>query len=163
MIRFTEFVDRKKRQAKKHLKIIKKMLESLNYKISDQLTSEDDPYIFVYSPAKNHWFDGIRIYQIGECIAFRIQKQEKTQPFGQAYSLDIEGMFEDFISEYNPEEAGKKVVEAVNDELKNFFKKSVEAEKDITSQEFDAQPYNWVIVKSNDYGIDYSTLIYMKS
>lgn len=158
---FFEFVDKKERESKRHLKIIKKLLESQNIKIGDHLDA-DDPYIFMHSPDKNVTFDGIRIYQIGSQIAFRIQKEENTQPFGKAYPLNIEDMFNDLLSDHHkPEEAGKKVISAVIEEVKRFFNKSAEAERDLRDTEFStADPMGKVVIRSS--GTDYSNMIYTK-
>lgn len=161
MLRFVEFVDRKQRENKRQLKVIKKLLESQEMKVKDHLKDED-PFIFVLNPDKNTFFEGVRIYKIGSQIAFRVQKEEDTEPFGKAYSINIEEMFEDFMTDYNPEKSGKKIIEAVGEEIKRFFEKSSEAEKDIRGEEeFNKNPYNpynKVMVRSSDFGADYSTL-----
>lgn len=154
---FLEFTDKKERQAKRHLKIIKKLLESRGMKVADHLKDED-PYIFMFNPSENVSFGGIRIYQIGSQIAYRIQKEEHTHPFGKAYPLDIEEMFHDLMSDYHkPEEAGKKVVEAVIEEVKDFFAQSADAENELRSAEFD----NGKIMMSS-MGSDYSNMVYTK-
>ncbi|MEI8269819.1 MAG: hypothetical protein WCG45_00460 [bacterium] len=126
---FFEFVNRKQRESIKHLKIIKKMLEQSNVKVQGFLDDEN-PYIFVKNPLKEKLeFEGIRIYQIGEMIAYRVQREKDTEPYGKSYLLDLEDMFNDFMSENIEEEkAGEMVVNGVINELKKFFEKSVEAE-----------------------------------
>jgi len=89
MLKFQEFVDKKEREAIRQLNIVKKLLESREMKVKSYL-KEDDPYIFLVNPLKNTFFDGVRIYKIGNSLAFRVQKEEKTHPFGTAYPLDIE-------------------------------------------------------------------------
>jgi hypothetical protein len=136
---FIEFIDKKKRDAKKHLRIVKKLLESGNMEVKEYLDDEE-PYIFLFSPSKELTFDGVRIYQIGSQLAFRLQKEEKTHPFGTAYPLDIEEMFNDLMSDHhNPEKAGKEVVKSVLHEMDRFFKKSISAEKDLRNSEFDGK------------------------
>ena len=163
MLKFQEFVDKKEREAIKQLNIVKKLLESQEMKVKSYL-KEEDPYIFLVNPLKNTFFDGIRIYKIGDSLAFRVQKEEKTHPFGTAYPLDIEEMFNDLLSDHHkPEVAGKKVINAVSNEVKRFFEKSHKAEKDLRSIQLDREPWNKVVVKSNDYGVDYSNLNYTKS
>lgn len=159
---FIEFVDKKEREAKKHLKIVKKLLESQGMKVADHL-KEDDPYIFVSNPGQNITFDGIRLYKIGSQLAFRIQKEEKTHPFGKAYPLPIEDMFNDLMSDHHkPEVAGKKVIEAVTEEVKRFFIKSAEAEKDLRGAEIggNPDPMNRIAIRST--GTDYSNMVYTK-
>lgn len=159
---FVEFVDKKEREAKKHLKIVKKLLESQGMKVADHLKA-DDPYIFVYNPGQNVAFDGVRIYQIGSQIAFRIQKEENTHPFGRAYPLPVEDMFNDLMSDnHKPEVAGKKVIQSVTEEVKSFFIKSAEAEKDLQQTQFGnaSDPMNKIAIRST--GSDYSNLVYTK-
>jgi len=162
MIKFIEFIDRKEREAKKQLKIIEHILAKHGMKVKDHL-DDDDPFLFVYNPKKNTFFDGIRIYKIGDQIAFRIQKEEKTEPFGKAYGMDIEDMFTDLITDNKPEEAGKKIMQAVTTEVKKFFDKSALAERELRDREFDQNPWGKVVVRSSDFGMDYSNLTYMKA
>jgi hypothetical protein len=158
---FVEFIDKKEREAKKHLKIVKKLLESQGMKVSDHLKA-DDPYIFVFNPGQNVSFNGIRVYQIGSQLAFRIQKEENTHPFGRAYSLPVEDMFEDLMSDHHkPEVAGKKVIQAVTEEVNNFFVKSAEAEKELLSSDFGGNdPMKKLALRST--GTDYSNMVFTK-
>ena len=162
-MKFVEFVDHKQREAKRHLSIIKKLLESQGFKVHNYLEGEE-PYIFMDSPEKNKVsFDGIRIYNIGTALCYRIQKEKTTHPFGKSYSLNIEEMFDDLLSDHrHPEAAGKEVVKAVTEEVKKFFSKTAEAEKELRSGEFDrADPLNRVMIKTT--GTDYSSTIFSKS
>jgi hypothetical protein len=160
---FKAYLDKKEREAKKQLKIVKKLLESQNMKVSDHLDA-DDPYLFLHTPNSNLTFDGIRIYKIADQMAFRIQKSEKTEPFGNAYSLDLEEIFNDMMTDHhNPMDAGKEVVKAVTEEMQRFFKKSAEAEKELRSTEFDpADPFNKIVMRNPGAG-DYSNFVFSKS
>ncbi|RTK95761.1 MAG: hypothetical protein EKK64_05755 [Neisseriaceae bacterium] len=133
---FFEFVNRKQRESIKHLKLIKKMLEQSNVKVNDFLDDEN-PYIFVKNPLKDRLeFEGIRIYQIGEMIAYRVQREKDTEPYGKSYLLDLEEMFNDFMSENVEEEkAGEMVINGVIEELKKFFEKSADAENKIQDRD----------------------------
>jgi hypothetical protein len=154
MEQFLEFVDRKQREAKKHLNLIERLLRKGGMEVYSHLEDEE-PYIFVKSPSHKVSFDGLRIYEIGQMVAYRVQKEEKTQPYGRAYMLDIEDMFNDFMSENMEEdEAGKRVVESVVKELKKFFAKSAEAERDMKGQEQDGMG---IILKTG--GSDYSSMV----
>lgn len=164
---FGDFVDKKKREAITQLALIGKLLEQGNFKVETFLGGDDldDPYIFVNNPDDNSSFDGVRVYKLGSQIAFRIQKEAKTHPYGRAYPLNIEEMFHDLLSEEDAEdekEAIDKVIEAVNLEIKQFFKKSAKAEKeDRRRTEMGDDSRGDVIVKSS--GSDYSNLIWNKS
>lgn len=129
---FLEFVDRKQREAVKHLSLIEKLMLKSGMKV-DSFLEEDEPYVFVRSPDHRLSFDGVRIYEIAGMIAYRVQRELKTQPYGKAYLLDVEDMFNDFMSEkMKEEEAGQKVVESVISEIKKFFERSAEAEQELT-------------------------------
>lgn len=162
MAGFFEFIGKKKRKAKKQLGLVKKLLESKNMAVSDFL-SEEDPYIFLQNTVKNPSFDGVRIYKIGESIAFRVQKEAKTHPYGKSYMLDIEGMYDDLISDhYKEERAGMEIIESIVKEFQSFFKKSQEAEQDLRSGEFnrDKDPLGRVLVRQT--GTDYSNIVMSK-
>lgn len=165
---FGEFVDKKKRESVKQLGILKKILEQGGMRVDDFIdtNSDDDPYIYCVSPTRNGSFDGIRIYKIGEQLAFRVQKENKTHPYGSAYPLPIEEMFSDFLSDEGTDQknAGKKVMEAVVKEIKRFFEKSLEAESEERERniESDKDSQGNVSVRSTS-GTDYSAQVYSKS
>lgn len=162
---FGDFVDKKKRDSIRQLKLVKQVLEHNGLKVENFIDSESgqEPYIFCYSPSRNGGFDGIRIYKIGSELAFRIQKESKTHPYGSAYSLPIESMFSDFLSDQDADEAkaGKKIIEAVGKEIKKFFERSIEAEQNDRSLDLDRESGGSVLVRTT--GTDYSALIYNKA
>lgn len=143
------------------------MLEANGMKAENFLNtdSDSDPYIYCHNPTKNGSFDGIRIYKVGDQIAFRIQKENKTHPYGSAYPLPIEEMFHDFLSDKDADEmkAGKKVIESVAKEVRKFFDKSLEAEREDREHKGDkGQAGNGeFMIKTT--GTDYSSLVYSKS
>lgn len=157
MKQFLEFVDRKQREARKHLKLIEQLLKKKGMEVYAHIEKEEDPFIFVKSSDKKLSFDGIRIFEIGDMIAYRIQKQENTEPFGKSYMLGIEDMFNDFMSEnMSEEEAGNKVIEAVADEVKKFFDKSAKAENELKNK----NDGDGLILKTG--GTDYSSTVLNK-
>jgi len=163
---FGEFVDKKVRESVRQLELLKQALESNGMKVENFLktSGEDEPYIFCFSPSRNGSFDGVRIYKIGSNLAFRIQKENKTHPYGSAYPLPVEDMFQDFLSEEDVDQlkAGEKVIEAVSREVRSFFDKSVEAEKGENNDgiEKDGDPAGNVLVRTT--GTDYSSLVHNK-
>lgn len=157
MQQFLEFVDRKQREGKKHLKLIERLLRKGGMQVYPHIENEEQPYIFVKGTPKLS-FEGLRIYEIGEMIAYRIQKQEKTEPYGKSYMLDIEEMFNDFMSENMKEdEAGHKVIESVVEEIKKFFQKSEKAELELKDS---GQDDNGLVMKTG--GTDYSSTVLNK-
>lgn len=155
---FSEFVDKKSRETKRQLGIIKKVLEKAGMKVHTYFNEADDLYIYAEDPGKQLTFGGIRIYKIGDSISFRVQKEQKTHPYGKAYPLDIEAMFKDLTSDDKSEgEAGKIIIEAINKEIRSFFIKSGDAEKEIRSSEFDSGDSVGLM---GDGGTDYSNLVH---
>lgn len=157
MDQFIEFVDRKNRESRSQLGIVKKILETQHLQVKD-FTEDSDPYIFVVNPGGGLSFEGIRIYKIGDTLAYKVQREDKTHPYGKPYSLNLPEMFSDYMSEnMKPEDAGKKVARAVVHEISNFFKNSSDAEKDLASGEFD-EPLDATAIRSTS-GTDYSSKI----
>jgi hypothetical protein len=130
-LEFHEFLDQKKRKARKHLKIVKGLLEQGGFKVEDKMDEQDGAYLFVHNPRKNLSFDGVRVYEIGGELAYRIQKESTTHPYGKAYPLPIDDMFEDLLGEdgMKDEDIGQEIMTSIINELKSFFNKSYEAEK----------------------------------
>lgn len=159
---FLEYVDKKQRESKRQLRIVAKLLESGGLKVRKNLDDES-PYIFVAVPGKKMSFEGVRVYKIGNHMAFRVQKEEKTQPYGKAYPLNLEDMFRDYISDHMDEEkAGQLVVKSVVKEMQKFFKQTMEAEKEIMQGDFSqSDPLGRVIIKST--GTDYSQMVHNKT
>lgn len=162
---FGEFVDKKKRESIRQLRLLKQLLESAGMKVENFLSPQDDePYVFCSTPGDHGSFDGIRIYKIGDQLAFRVQKENRTHPYGKAYPLPIEEMFHDFLSDDNVDQrkAGQKVIESVTKEVRRFFDKSVEAERDERKQDdFKDDAQGNVLVRTT--GTDYSSLVYNKA
>lgn len=158
MRHFLEFVDKRQRDAKKHLKLVEKMLKKNGMDVKSFL-EEDEPYLFVKATNEKLSFEGIRIYEIANAMAYRIQKESTTHPYGLAYSLNIEEMFNDFMGDnIGEEKAAKKVIESTVGEIKKFFKKSAEAEDDLN---------NSSVMMGDKYllrtgGTDYSSLVMNK-
>lgn len=151
---FLEFVDRKQREAKKQLKLVEKALKKGKLHVYSHL-EEDDPYLFVKANNKKLGFEGIRVYHIGDGIAYRVQKLENTEPYGKSYSLNAEEMFNDFMSdEMDEKEAASKVMEAMAKEIKDFFHKSAKAEEQMRTGQKDGVG---MIVKTG--GSDYSSAV----
>lgn len=165
---FGEFVDKKKRESIKQLTILKKILEHHGMRVDNFLNAEsdDEPYVFCASPTKNGSFDGVRIYKIGDQLAFRVQKESKTHPYGSAYPLPIEEMFNDFLSDEGTDQhqAGKKVMEAVSKEIRRFFEKSLEAESQERKANIESEKDGAGNVSvGSTGGTDYSAQVYNKS
>lgn len=157
MQNFMEFIDRKQREGKKQLKLMEKVLRKGGLTVYSHL-EDDDPYLFVKANSRKLSFEGVRIYQIGDSIAYRVQKLEKTEPYGQPYSLNVEDMFNDYMGEnMTEEEAGEKTMQSAVEELKKFFHKSEKAEEEERTGQKDGVG---LIVKAG--GSDYSSMVLNK-
>ncbi len=131
---FHEFLDKKAREGKRQLGIISKVLSKGGLKVTDFVEKhEGEPYLFLHNPEGGSSFHGVRIYQIGDGIAFRVQREAKTHPYGTAYSLKIPDMFTDLVEDMKEEEAGKKVMESICKEMRRFFVLSDKADSEIGS------------------------------
>lgn len=160
MRRFVEFVDKNSRKARKHLEILRKVFEKEGFP-TVSYTEDEEPYIFVKNPTNNLSFNGIRIYKIGDIIAYRTQREEATHPYGKAYSLDIEDIFNDFIADDMKEkEAGKEVIKAIIKEVNNFFSKSAEAEDKLANGYFDKSISIDKSLTEKPGTVDYSVKVY---
>ncbi len=162
---FKDFVNKKYREAIRQLGILQKIFEKSGLKVKNYLNEGDayeDPYIFIFNPTQGS-FDGIRIYKIGSNIAFRVQNQEDSHPYGTAYPIDMEDMFGDFLADEGVDEkdAGKKVMEAVVNQLKKFFEKSQNAEEDLQRSQLDKGD-NLGNIAIKNQGTDYSSLIFTR-
>lgn len=146
-MRFSSFLDKKNSEIKEQLKVIKDVLKENGMEVEDFLNS-DSPYLFLKNTNNNLDFGGVRIYKVGSNLAYRIQKEEKTEPYGAAYPLDIEEMFGDLITDMNEEKAADQIKKAVVAEFNNFFQKSNEAQEKINSAGIDAQ--SKIVIKGNN-------------
>jgi hypothetical protein len=153
MQHFKDFIDEKGRKAKRELGLIQQVLEKAGLKAVsryDEQGDEDEPYVYV--PANGDLtFGGVRIYKVGNHIAYKIQKEEDTQPYGRAYELAVEDMYNDLVADHMDEEkAGKRVMEAIAAEMKRFFEKSRKAEGDLEELKDDKKKIN--LRNMMDYG-----------
>lgn len=151
-----EFIDRKQREAKRHLKIIEQVLQKSGLHAKGYLEN-DDPYVYLKAPSKKLSFDGVRIYEIGEMVAYRVAKEEKTEPYGKAYQLNLEEMFNDYMSENDMKEeaAAQKVIESVIMELKKFFTRSEDAERELKAANMGDTN---IVLKTG--GSDYASMVF---
>lgn len=150
---FVEFVDRKHREAKRKLRLVKKIMKEGGFDVISRLDDEE-PFIYVLNNKSTTNFSGIRIYEIGGLIAYKVQRTEDVQPYGDARLLDFEEMFHDYMTEDDSEKkAGNKVIKSAIDEITRFFEKSAEAESLLLNKE----PEQRTIMKTG--GTDYASML----
>jgi hypothetical protein len=157
---FKEFVDKETRENQKQLETIKKILEREGLKVTSFL-EEEEPYLYLTSPGGSLPFDGVRIYKIAGSVAYRVQKESKTHPYGKAYILDVEDMFGDIITDddMNERKAGEEVIKSVVQEFRKFFAKSSEADKENRADDLDTQRDPTSFSVSSSTGTDYSSMV----
>jgi len=122
--------------AERRLQLIKKALKKSFLNLDDYTDDEHQPYIYVYDPARNLSFGGIRIYTNNDIIAFRAQKMPDTQPYGAAYQLDIQQMLEDLMEnsqERDKNKLAELLIKLLGTVIREFFIKSSSAENDLTA------------------------------
>jgi tRNA threonylcarbamoyladenosine modification (KEOPS) complex Pcc1 subunit len=138
LMRFSSFLDKKNKQAIRELGIVRDILGEGDLKVEDFLKSES-PYLFVNCSEDGLDFEGVRVYKIGSSLAYRVQKENKTEPYGEAYSLDLEDLFGDLVSDMSEEKAAEEIKKAVVEEFKNFFSRSSRAQEELNSGGLDPQ------------------------
>lgn len=136
LMKFSSFLDKKMNETRKQLKIVGELLERSDFKV-DCFVNDEDPYIYVHADQDGLSFDGVRVYKVGDELAYRVQRESGTAPYGAAYGLGLEDIFGELIADMKEEEAARKIEKALGQEFKNFFKKSSEAQDELNGMQFD--------------------------
>lgn len=159
MNNFQNFVNKKSKVTRRQLGILEKVLKLGGFSTRSFIESEN-PYIFIKSTDDKLSFGGIRMYKIGEHIAFRVQNAESTHPYGKAYSIPVEELYNDIVSEEaNEEHAAQEVMKSISQEIRNFFKKNVAASSEIKSFEISDSNGGRVGINNQGFNADNSNLI----
>lgn len=158
---FLEYVDKKQREGIRQLEIIKRILRTNDLQVASHLqTKLDDPFLFVYNPESGKF--GVRVYKIGNDIVYRIQKKEKTQPYGRARILNVEETYDGIKLEKKKDEATiKELINSIGSELKEFFKKSIKAEKE--DRDDSDGPLGKIGIPASAINGDYSNKVFSPS
>ena len=133
---FLEFFKRDETISKQHLKLLKKVFEEDGMYTQDFFDDEEvEPYIFVMAPSDLS-FQGVRFYQKGNILAYRVQKAPKTVPYGKPYEMDLQKMIDDILlSEKDKMKATEKLAAQICKKVKDFFKQTKKAEERILDSE----------------------------
>jgi len=157
---FNAFLDAKERQAVRHLKLLGELLESEGFKVKNHTGEgqfKKDPYLYIFNPFKNTAFDGVRMYSIGEEIVYRVQREHDTHPYGTAYPLNVEGIYESLVEDGEEKEVAKEVTKTIADEMRAFFKESARSEKELERD--DGEGGLGMVYIRNPLGGDYSSMV----
>ena len=165
MMVFKEYIDRNNSVSKKRLGLLINVLKKDGLRVEDFTHDDIEPYIFVYSYPLPTTFEGVRFYMHGDILAFRTQKKAETQPYGEAYALDLQQMLMNiFQDEKDKSEKNitKVLLKLIGKEIRDYFKKSVAAEKDLLSgQVADGKnSAGQIIIRNN--GTDYANTVTSK-
>jgi hypothetical protein len=133
---FLEFFNRHEDQSRDHLKLLKKIFEEDGMYCMDFTKDEEkEPYIFLLAP-DGLSFQGVRFYEKGDILAFRAQKEPDTLPYGKSYLMDLQDMLDEIlVDEKNETKAIESLNKHIVKKLKNFFKQTREAEREILDAE----------------------------
>lgn len=170
MITFLEYINRTDDLAVRRLRLLKRGLEQGGFLVKDFATAEDDPHIFVYSLPKVSTFEGVRFYIYGDTLAFRPQKKIDTEPYGEAYSFNIQDMFDDMMMDHGNDKADinkpiKECLKKMSQELRTYFIKSKNSEEELVKiqlSDIDDKDSKSDGIVINTTGTDYATRIYSK-
>lgn len=160
---FLEFHNVIDQETKEDLEMLLHVLRKDGLRVEDFLESGDMPYIFCYNPLEDTSFQGVRIYKHGTILAFKVAKFPDSQPYGAAYNIDLQGMYDALIEDKKEKkEALKELCKKVCEEMRKFFRKSKIAEDKIVKSQIrdpDALDGAGQIVIRNT-GTDYSNNVY---
>lgn len=164
-MKFSSFIDVKNKEIIQKLKVLSKVVGQ-EFDVKEFLEDVENPYLYV-SPKKSMDlpFDGVRVYQIGSSFAYRVQNENKSEPYGSAYPLNIEQAYEDLTPDMQGVELAKTISDIVIEEFDKFFDHSAKAEVDQRAVLFSRNPVSKNKDVSNQVTVgralgDYSNSIY---
>lgn len=137
---FQDFVDRKHRKAIRELKILEQIVKMGGFETKGFFEDKFDPYVFVKSNTETP-FEGIRLYKIGDHIAYRVQNEVDSHPYGSAFDLNVEAMFDDYVEDGEHKHLGEKVAKSVVEDLKHFFKINAQMSRDMLKDGMAQDPF----------------------
>jgi|APGre2960657373_1045057.scaffolds.fasta_scaffold00093_20 hypothetical protein len=160
---FLEFNNMLEQHTKEDLEMLLYIFEKDGLRVESFLDSEDIPYIFIYNPLEDTSFQGVRVYKLGDILAFKVQRYPESKSYGKAYPIEIQDMYDNFIADKKTkEEAVKELRKILCKNMRDFFKKSKVAEDKIVRSQIhdpDALDGAGQIVIRNT-GTDYSNTVY---
>lgn len=123
------------------LKLLLAALTKAGLFVTDKTHEEKDPHLFVQAIPQPEEFEGIRIYILGNICAYRVQKLRDTEPYGKAYLLDLQGMYDDSIKQLGTKGDKKFYVEdlikKLGAKLKKFYIDSIKDEDEYLQSQLD--------------------------
>lgn len=160
---YLEFYNILKQEKQEDLETLMFVLRKDGLRVEDFSELDENPYIYCYNPLEDTSFQGVRIYKHGDILAFKVAKFPDSQPYGAAYSIDLQGMYDALIEEKKEKkDALKELCKKVSAEMRKFFRKSKVAEdKIVKSQVRDPDALDGAgQITIRNTGTDYSNQVY---
>lgn len=150
---FSSFMSGKTRDSAKKLRTLMVILRKSGFEVENFLDDQDEPHLFVRKTEKKLSFEGVRFYWRANNICYRCQMKKDVEPFGNSYTLDIQSMYQSLMGE---KKAPYKIIFFIIKEMVEFFKRSVEAEKDSDNRQISIIALSGSEI-ANDYSNQNST------
>jgi hypothetical protein len=150
------------------LKDLYRLLKAGGLVVVDKTNEQNDPHLWVQAHPTPQEFSGIRVYLLGNICAFRVQKLETTEPYGKAYLMDLQGIFDKILekmgnkAQKSSKEAVKELIKSVSGEINAFYHDSIKDEEEFVQDQLYGPERSDVggaaLVPSS--GFDYSMKVY---
>jgi hypothetical protein len=137
--------------------------------VINRIHQQNDPHLWVQAHPQPEEYRGLRIYLLGNICAFRVQKLEKTEPYGKSYLLDLQEMYDNILEDLGEEEDNKDPNMAMNilikqmcDKIRKFYIDSIKDEEEFLSAQLNGperQDIGGAAILPVT-GIDYSSQVY---
>lgn len=157
---FGNFISKRDRDNREHLKILGTILKKAGFKITPHLDDPTDPYFYIHKPTdlspliEDLTFGGLRVYARGkDIICYRVQQKHDVEPYGTSYNLSVQDMYKEMLDE-DEKKLPYLIIYHIVNELKNFFLQSANDENEMGEK--DSQMGS--IVASGN-AIDYSSQV----
>lgn len=160
---FLEFVSAKSDQKPENLGLLTVILRNDGLKVHEFLDDHKEPYIYVFNPLDDLSFQGVTVYKKGDVLAFRAQRYEDSQPYGAAYNIDMQGIYDDLLYDNkDKKQALDLLCRKLCKNMRDFFRKSKKAEDEALQSQLrspeDKDGAGQIIIRNT--GTDYSNQIY---
>jgi len=163
MKNFLEFVNVKDDQKVENLELLTTILRNDGLKVHEFLDNHKEPYIYVFNPLDDLSFQGVTVYKKGDILAFRAQRYQDSQPYGSAYNIDMQGIYDDLLYKENDKKKALGIIcKKLCKNMRDFFRKSKKAEDEVLKSQLrspeDSDGAGQIIIRNT--GTDYSNQIY---
>jgi len=163
MITLQEFYNVLDDQKKTDLETLLRIFRSDGLKVHEFLDRKKDPYIYVFNPLNDLSFQGISVYKHGDILCYRPQRYQDSQPYGAAYLVKMQDIYDDLIyKEKEKSRALSVLCKKLCKDVRSFFRQSKGAEDSIMKSQMrspsDIDGTGQIVIRNT--GTDYSDKIY---